>query len=76
MPLLYLTARQCHQLITPDDVLAEISRVVAQDAAGKVRWPVPPNMNMRDRFENHYHLKADALCHAGGRRELAAAGTG
>ena len=37
MPLLYLTAKQCHQLITPDDVLAEISRVVSQDAAGKVR---------------------------------------
>ena len=61
MPLLYLTAKQCHQLLTPDDVLAEIARVVAQDAAGKVRWPVPPNMNMRDRFENHYHLKACIL---------------
>jgi ornithine cyclodeaminase len=61
MPLIYLTARQCHDLLTPDDVLGEISRVVAQDAAGKVRWPSPPNMNMRDRFENHYHLKACIL---------------
>jgi len=61
MSLLYLTAKQCHQLLSADDVLAEISRVVAQDAAGKVRWPTPPNMNMRDRFENHYHLKACIL---------------
>ncbi len=61
MSLLYLTARQCHALLSPDDVLAEIGRVVAQDAAGHVRWPVPPNMNMRDRFENHYHLKACIL---------------
>jgi len=61
MSLLYLTAKQCHQLLSADDVLAEISRVVAQDAAGKVRWPMPPNMNMRDRFENHYHLKACIL---------------
>jgi ornithine cyclodeaminase/alanine dehydrogenase-like protein (mu-crystallin family) len=42
-------------------VLAEIERVVAWDAAGLVRWPSPPNMNMRDRFENHYHLKACIL---------------
>jgi alanine dehydrogenase len=61
MSLIYLTAKQCHELLTPDDVLGEIARVVAQDAAGHVRWPVPPNMNMRDRFENHYHLKACIL---------------
>ena len=61
MPLIYLTAKQCHDLLKPDDVLAEIERVVAQDAAGRVRWPAPPNMNMRDRFENHYHLKACIL---------------
>jgi ornithine cyclodeaminase/alanine dehydrogenase-like protein (mu-crystallin family) len=42
-------------------VLKEIERVVAWDAAGLVRWPAPPNMNMRDRFENHYHLKACIL---------------
>lgn len=42
-------------------MLAEIERVVAWDAAGRVRWPAPPNMNMRDRFENHYHLKACIL---------------
>jgi ornithine cyclodeaminase/alanine dehydrogenase-like protein (mu-crystallin family) len=42
-------------------VLAEIERVVSWDAAGRVRWPAPPNMNMRDRFENHYHLKACIL---------------
>ena len=34
---------------------------MAWDAAGLVRWPAPPNMNMRDRFENHYHLKACIL---------------
>jgi ornithine cyclodeaminase/alanine dehydrogenase-like protein (mu-crystallin family) len=61
MSLIYLTAKQCHELLTPDDVLGEIERVIAQDAAGQVRWPVPPNMNMRDRFENHYHLKACIL---------------
>ncbi len=48
-------------MLTPDDVLAEIERVVAWDAAGQVRWPEPRNMNMRDRFENHYHLKACIL---------------
>jgi len=42
-------------------VLAEIERVIAWDADGRVRWPSPPNMNMRDRFENHYHLKACIL---------------
>jgi ornithine cyclodeaminase/alanine dehydrogenase-like protein (mu-crystallin family) len=44
-----------------DDVLAEIERAVSWDAAGLVRWPEPRNMNMRDRFENHYHLKACIL---------------
>ena len=58
---IYITARECRDLLTPDDVLAEIERVVAWDAAGRVRWPSPPNMNMRDRFENHYHLKACIL---------------
>lgn len=58
---IYLTARQCRELLTPEDVLAEIERVVAWDAKGLVRWPSPPNMNMRDRFENHYHLKACIL---------------
>src|SRR6185436_7741802 len=58
---IYLTAKQCRDLLTPDDVLAEIERVVSWDAAGRVRWPAPPNMNMRDRFENHYHLKACIL---------------
>lgn len=56
-----MTAGQCRELITPDDVLAEIERVIAWDAAGLVRWPDPRNMNMRDRFENHYHLKACIL---------------
>ena len=42
-------------------MLAEIERVIAWDADGRVRWPSPPNMNMRDRFENHYHLKACIL---------------
>ncbi len=42
-------------------MLAEIERVVSWDAAGHVRWPEPRNMNMRDRFENHYHLKACIL---------------
>ena len=42
-------------------MLAEIERVIAWDARGLVRWPSPPNMNMRDRFENHYHLKACIL---------------
>lgn len=58
---LYLTARQCQGLLTPADVVAEIERVVAWDAAGRVRWPDPRNMNMRDRYENHYHLKACIL---------------
>ncbi|MEO7725900.1 MAG: ornithine cyclodeaminase family protein [Burkholderiales bacterium] len=58
---LYLNAKQCRELLTTDDVLAEIERVVAWDAAGRVRWPSPRNMNMRDRFENHYHLKACIL---------------
>jgi ornithine cyclodeaminase/alanine dehydrogenase-like protein (mu-crystallin family) len=58
---IYLTAKQCHDLLTPQDVLAEIERVVQWDAAGRVRWPEPRNMNMRDRYENHYHLKACIL---------------
>src|SRR5688572_440930 len=58
---IYITAKECRDLLTADDVLAEIERVVAWDAAGRVRWPSPPNMNMRDRFENHYHLKACIL---------------
>lgn len=35
--------------------------MVAKDAAGAIRWPEPRNMNMRDKFENHYHLKACIL---------------
>jgi ornithine cyclodeaminase len=58
---LYITAKQCSDLLSADDVLAEIERVIAWDAVGRVRWPSPPNMNMRDRFENHYHLKACIL---------------
>src|SRR5688572_21589774 len=58
---IYITAKECRELLTADDVLAEIERVVAWDAQGLVRWPTPPNMNMRDRFENHYHLKACIL---------------
>ena len=58
---LYITAKQCSELLKPDDVLAEIERVVAWDGEGRIRWPSPPNMNMRDRFENHYHLKACIL---------------
>jgi len=58
---LYITAAQTRDLLTADDVLAEIERVVSWDAAGLVRWPSPPNMNMRDKFENHYHLKACIL---------------
>ena len=58
---LYVTARQCSELLSAEDVLGEIERVVAWDAAGRVRWPAPPNMNMRDRFDNHYHLKACIL---------------
>lgn len=58
---LYITAAQTRDLLTADDVLAEIERVIAWDAAGLVRWPSPPNMNMRDKFENHYHLKACIL---------------
>src|SRR3954469_21426892 len=58
---IYITAAQTRELLTADDVLAEIERVIAWDAAGLVRWPSPPNMNMRDRFENHYHLKACIL---------------
>jgi alanine dehydrogenase len=58
---IYLTAKECRDLLTPADVLAEIERVVSWDAAGLVRWPAPRNMNMRDRFDNHYHLKACIL---------------
>src|SRR5688572_29788070 len=58
---IYITAKECRELLTADDVLTEIERVVAWDAAGRIRWPSPPNMNMRDRFDNHYHLKACIL---------------
>lgn len=58
---MYINAKQCRELLTTDDVVAEIERVIAWDAAGRVRWPSPRNMNMRDRFENHYHLKACIL---------------
>jgi ornithine cyclodeaminase len=58
---IYLTARECRDLLRPEDVVAEIERVVAWDAAGRVRWPEPRNMNMRDRHDNHYHLKACIL---------------
>ncbi len=58
---IYITAKECSELLTAGDVLAQIERVIAWDAAGRVRWPSPPNMNMRDCFENHYHLKACIL---------------
>jgi alanine dehydrogenase len=58
---IYLTASQCRELLSPRDVLAEIERVVDWDARGEVRWPQPRNLNIRDRFDNHYHAKACVL---------------
>lgn len=60
-PPVYLTATQCRELLSPQDVIDQIAQVVAWDAEGKVRWPSPRNMNMRDVHENHYHLKACIL---------------
>ncbi len=60
-PPIYLTSSQCQSLLTSQDVIEQIERVVAWDAEGKVRWPSPRNMNMRDVHENHYHLKACIL---------------
>jgi ornithine cyclodeaminase len=60
-PPIYLTSSQCQSLLTSQDVIEQIERVVAWDAEGKIRWPSPRNMNMRDVHENHYHLKACIL---------------
>lgn len=56
-----MTARECRDLLTPEDVVTEIERVLTWDAAGTVRWPSPRNMNLRDKFDNHYHGKACIL---------------
>lgn len=42
-------------------MIGEIERVAAWDAAGRVRWPSPRNLNLRDGFDNHYHAKLCVL---------------
>jgi ornithine cyclodeaminase/alanine dehydrogenase-like protein (mu-crystallin family) len=59
---LFLTARDCQRLLSPEDVLAEIERVLVADAAGSVRWPAPRNLNIApDSFGNDYHAKSCVL---------------
>jgi len=62
MPPIFLSAEQCRDLLTPDEVLAAIGEALAWDDAGHVQWPAPRNMNIvPDRFGNHYHIKACVL---------------
>jgi ornithine cyclodeaminase len=61
-PPLFLSARDCQTLLSPDDVLAAIERALVWDAEGSVRWPAPRNLNIvPDRFGSHYHAKACVL---------------
>lgn len=61
-PPIFLSARDCQMLLSPNDVLAEMERALVWDAAGTVRWPVPRNLNIvPDRFGSHYHAKACVL---------------
>jgi ornithine cyclodeaminase/alanine dehydrogenase-like protein (mu-crystallin family) len=59
---LFLTAADCRQLLSADDVLAAVELALHWDAAGKVHWPTPRNLNIApDRFGNDYHVKACVL---------------
>lgn len=61
-PPIFLSARDCQKLLSPDHVLAEIERALVWDAEGTVRWPAPRNLNIvPDRFGSHYHAKACVL---------------
>jgi ornithine cyclodeaminase/alanine dehydrogenase-like protein (mu-crystallin family) len=61
-PALFLTARDCRDLLSPDDVLAEIERALRWDAAGTIHWPTPRSLNIApDRWGNDYHVKACVL---------------
>lgn len=59
---IFLTAEQCRQVLTPDDVITEIERVLTWDAAGSIHWPTPRSLNIApDRWGNDYHMKACVL---------------
>ena len=59
---LFLTAADCQRLLSPDDVVAQIERVLAWDAAGHIHWPTPRSLNIApDRWGNDYHVKMCVL---------------
>jgi ornithine cyclodeaminase/alanine dehydrogenase-like protein (mu-crystallin family) len=59
---LYLSAADCENLLEPSDVISAIKDVMAWDAQGSVRWPVPRNLNIvPDAFGNDYHVKGCVL---------------
>jgi alanine dehydrogenase len=61
-PALWLTAKDCRDLLAPEDVLAEIERALRWDAAGAIHWPTPRSLNIApDRWGNDYHVKACVL---------------
>jgi ornithine cyclodeaminase len=61
-PALFLTARDCRDLLSPEDVLAEVERALRWDAAGTIHWPTPRSLNIApDRWGNDYHVKACVL---------------
>jgi ornithine cyclodeaminase/alanine dehydrogenase-like protein (mu-crystallin family) len=62
MAPIFLSAEQCRDLLTPDDVLAAIGEALRWDGAGRIQWPAPRNLNIvPDLLGNHYHLKACVL---------------
>jgi|GEM_PF-6459270 len=58
----FISAEECQKVLTPQDVTAEIKRVLEWDAAGTIQWPVPRSLNIApDKWGNDYHMKAAVL---------------
>ncbi|HEX5451842.1 MAG TPA: ornithine cyclodeaminase family protein [Candidatus Limnocylindrales bacterium] len=57
-----LSAADCQRLLAPADVVDEVERALAWDAAGTIQWPTPKSLNIApDRWGNDYHVKACVL---------------
>ncbi|MSP55453.1 MAG: ornithine cyclodeaminase family protein [Myxococcales bacterium] len=58
----FLTAADCQRLLSHLDVVAQIERALAWDAAGTIEWPTPRSLNIiGDKWGNDFHVKMCVL---------------
>jgi ornithine cyclodeaminase/alanine dehydrogenase-like protein (mu-crystallin family) len=57
-----ITSADCQRLLSHLDVVSQIERALAWDAAGAIEWPTPRSLNIiRDKWGNDYHVKMCVL---------------